>query len=1140
VEVAKRRDRSSIFIATVSTANLILYKEVFMCSQLIALTDSNYSRADALGVTLKLTRGSLKSALCLLVVLTFGFTISAVVSAQTSTGSITGIVSDPSGAVIPGVQVAVKNMATGNSFKVTTNRDGVFNVGSLPPGQYTLSASQSGFRPYVVSGINLDPGQVVNQNITLQVSSQTQTVSVSAQAIVVNTANGTTGGTITNEQIARIDVNGRNYQALASLIPGINNTSAGKQLSGLGLNNGIVISSNGLGTNKNLIMVDGSFNMNFGCECAGDANPEMDTISEVQVLTSDYSAKYGYTGGAQILVETKSGGSRFHGEANDFVRNDAFDARNFFTPKVPKLNQNIFGYDIGGPVYIPGKYNTQKNKTFFFWAQHWRLIANGLTLPAAVPTAAMRQGNFSGFTIKDPLTGQPFPNSQIPQSRMDPNALLLMNQIIPLPNNPLGGFNNFLNDNTDHVKQRQEVIRLDHNFSDRERVMARYIQEDVYDHNPQSTFSGSVLPTIGTELDTFNKNFYFQITSVPSPSAVNNIAFSFTQTIVNTTPFGAADIPPGYTGKLVFPAANNLNRVPNLTFAGGYTNAGVGGVDSTHDAPDRALTWTDDFSKVAGTHTLQAGIFVNRGMAGQLLNTTPQGQYLFTGQFTGNPIADFLLGKAATFTQGSNEPRGDLLYFQVEPYFEDDWKVTRRFTLNLGVRYSYQPPWYLKEATTSFVPRFYDPARAPEVTLNGVLVPTPNYDPMNGLKFSGDHSSEVPVGFSKTQGNLWEPRFGFAWDVFGDGKTAIRGGFGMTYYRTEDQVWGTLQNPPGVTFIDLINVPFSNPIAGEAAPVLPPNLSVTPYNAIPTRISSYSLGVQRQLGVNTLLSVYYAGNSVLNMDFTRDINQPLPVSGYQFDPRLNANTISANAIRPYLGYGSMTTRFTDGTANYNSLQVGLSRRYMRNLSFQAAYTYSKTLGKGNDIFGKAQNAYDLDAEYGTSKIDRTHILNVGYVYDLPFFQGRSGWAGRLLGGWGVSGITTYASGFALTPGMATSNAGLATRPNATGQALFPAGSHTVGEWFSSAAFAAPAPGFFGNAAIGSIRGPGLGTWDVALTKQTHLYQEKVNSELRLGIFNVFNHTNFSGVSTAFGAGNFGQVTSTLDPRIMELALRIWF
>lgn len=1080
------------------------------------------------------------SASRLLLVLCLGLAIPVASFSQTSTGSITGIVSDPSGAVVPAATVAARNVATANVYKTITNQDGVFDVASIPPGKYNLSVTRSGFRTFTLTGIDLDPGQTVNHNITLQVSSQTQTVSVTAHASVVNTANGATGGTITNEQITRIDVNGRNYQALAALIPGMNNVQAGSQLSGLGLNNSIVISSNGLATNKNLVMVDGSFNMNFGCECVGDVNPEMNTISEVQVISNNYSAKYGYGAGAQILVETKSGGSQFHGEADEFLRNDAFDARNFFTPTVPKLDQNIFGFTIGGPVYIPGKYNTNKDKTFFFWGQNWRLISSGLTLLGAVPTAAMRQGDFTGLTITDPTTGNPFPNSQIPQNRIDKNAVLVANQIIPLPNNPSGGFLNYLNDQTNPTSQRQEVIRLDHNFSDKFRVMARYIQEDVYNHAPYGVFSGAIFPTLGTELDTFNKNFYFPITTVLSPSSVNTLAFSFTQTIINATPFGATNRPSQLTSGLVFPDANILNRVPNLTFAGGYTTAGLGTTDSIHDAPDRALTWTDDYSKVIGRHTLQAGILVNRGMAGQLYPGLPQGQYFFSGQFTGNPIADMVIGDAASFTQDSNELRGDLLYFQVEPYFQDDWKVSRRLTLNLGIRYSYQPPWYLKEATTSFIPRLYDPSKAPQVTLNGVLIPTPNYDSMNGLAFSGDHGNNVPVGFSKTDKNTWEPRFGFAWDMFGNGKTALRGGFGITYYRTEDQVWSTLVNPPGVISANLLNVPFSDPTAGIASPLFPPSLAVTPYDVVPTRISSYSFGVQHQVGSNTLLTAYYAGNSVNHMDFTRDLNQPLPISGYQFDPRLNANTISANAIRPYLGYGSMSARFTDGTANYNSLQIGVSRRFTHNLSFQMAYTYSKTLGKGNDIFGEAQNAYDLAAEYGLSKTDRTHIFTAGYVYDFPFFSGRGGITGKALSGWGLSGMTYFDSGFPLTPGLATSTAGLATRPDASGQSLFPNGTRTVGEWFNPAAFVAPPPGFFGNAAPGSIRGPGLEDWDIALTKHTPLYQERVNSEFRLGVFNAFNHTNFSGVSTSFGAGNFGQVTSALDPRILEFAFRIWF
>jgi hypothetical protein len=309
---------------------------------------------------------------------------------------------------------------------------------------------------------------------------------------------------------------------------------------------------------------------------------------------------------------------------------------------------------------------------------------------------------------------------------------------------------------------------------------------------------------------------------------------------------------------------------------------------------------------------------------------------------------------------------------------------------------------------------------------------------------------------------------------------------------------------------------------------------------VSTRIASYSLTVQREIGFDTVLSVGYSGNSGIHYPFSRDLNQTLPTGGFDFDPRLNANTINVNAIRPYLGYGSISTILSDGTENYNSLQVGLVHRYSRNLSFQAAYTYGKILGRGKNVDANRQDAYNPRADYGIGKIDRTHIFNIGYVYDFPFFRGRTGVVGNALGGWGISGLTQLDSGFALTPTLATGNRGLAARPNATGQALFGSGTQIVTQWFNKAAFAPPPAGFFGNAANGTIRGPGLVDFDFSFTKHTRLYKERVNSEFRAEFYNIFNHTNLLGVSTAFGSGTYGRVTSALDPRIMEFGFKIIF
>jgi hypothetical protein len=1072
--------------------------------------------------------------------------VSYMCSAQTSAGSITGQVYDSSGAAVEAASVSITNLSTGRVTVLTTNGQGVYEAASLPAGTYTISVKRPGFSTMNVEGIKLDAGERINRNLTLQLGGVQQSVDVVANPTQVNTATGELSGTIESSQINRIEVNGRNYQAMLALIPGINNTSSGSQLSGLGLNNNFVVSSNGLATNKNVNMIDGSFNMNTGSEQGGGVNPELDTIREVRVLTNNYSARYGYSGGAQLLIETKSGERAFHGQAQEYLRNDAFDARNFFAPGVSSLKQNIFGFEIGGPVYIPHIYNSDRNKTFFFWGQNWRVIRQGLTLLGSTPTEEMRAGNFqaeamrTGKNLIDPLSGAPFVNNIIPQSRIDPNAATLMNFMMPLPNNPSGGFQNYLNQASEKQKQQQEVIRLDHNFNDKFRVLLRYIQEDVYDTRPANQFSSSPFATIGDELDTFGKNAYLQVVNTVNPTTVNTFGFSYSQTQVEGLPTGNFVRPSGVTIRDYFPTANSLNYVPDLSFSGGWSPVGVSSAITLRDAPNLAYTFTDDLSKVIATHTLSMGLFYNMAAASQNTFATIQSKYSFNGTYTNDPIADFLVGQASTYSQDSQIRRGNLRYTQVEPYFQDDWKVSRRLTLNLGLRYSYLPPWYLQQPVTSFSPSSFDPTKAPQVTSTGILIPTSNYNPQNGLIYAGERQQGITQGFSKLDENLWQPRFGFAWDIFGNGKTAVRGGYGVTYTRTQDQIFNHLGNPPFVQNASLFNAPFSNPAGGSANPLHPSALAITPLDAVPMRVNSFSLGVEQQLGRNAVLHVTYAGNRVSRTPWTHDINQVEPTGGYDFDPRLNSNAIAVNALRPYQGYAGISGTFTDGIGKYNSLQASFVRRYDNNLSFQAAYTYGKSLGRGNDYGGAAQNTYNLSPDYGPYAKDRTHMLNLGYVYDLPFFKKQATIIDKLLGGWGLSGLILVESGFPYTATMATGTQGLATRANATGQLLFPTGTRTINEWFDTSAFTAPAAGNFGNSGVGTIRGPGLFDWDFSMTKRTSLYKDRVNSEFRASFFNVLNHTNLAGISTALGAGNFGKVTSALDPRIMEFGFKLWF
>ena len=1109
--------------------------------------------------------------------------------AQVSSGAISGTAEDPAGAAIAGAAVTITNQGTGASKTLTTDGNGFYSAEGLSVGQYTIDISKPGFEESNTRDIQIDPGQRRSNNVILKVGNATSKVTVTANEQQVNTQTSESGGTITSKQMTNLMLNGRNFQTLAIAVPGVSSTSGADAQNGGGFEGGTTLIVNGQSTEYTTYTIDGVYNMNSGNLAGLNITPILDGISEVRVLKDNFSAKYGFAGSGQIITETKSGTDTFHGSAWDYLRNNAFDANNYYSTTTQAYHQNIFGYTLGGPLTIPHLYNTNRKRTFFFASNQWYVISEGTIQRGSVFPQAMRSGNFSasptlpssGVLTLDAhsqalLAAEGKTNcvtgpTTINPACFDPVAVGVLNAYVPLPNNVAGGFLNYINQGANTTSQLDYQYRIDHYINQNNQLTARVMYEPVKNGFPYDAWAGTPYSTYTDSYYQTGFNGLVRLTSTLTPNILNTLGVAETYDKPRIANTKGGTMPNGLVVTQAFPGADPYNRIPQVSISGGWTGSGVSTQPIT--ASDGEGTIADDVSWVKGNHVLQAGALYIFGIKRQDVFTYPQGNFTFTGVHTGDPAADYLLGLDATYSQSSSQKIGSFHYREGDAYVQDDWKVTPRLTLNLGVRWVYfSNDTASGDQVTSFDPADYNPADAPVVNVNGSLQINSLNQPvnssgqpanlLNGLIYAGKNG--VSSGFFTPVKTNFGPRVGFAYDVFGNGKTSVRGGYGIGYQRIPLEVVYSAfgQNPPYNNSANILNSLLSNGTAGAAAAPTTQTLSDVPLKFKPASIQSFSLTVEQQLVRNMVLSLAYAGSLGRNLEAlggAYDANFPLPVTtpsaagclapnqspsaSYQFDPCINTGVASRDYTRPYKGYSAMNDEYWHGSSNYNSFQSGVTYRAGAS-QFSVAYTYGKALatvggrgaGTGTSQGQAAQNMYDWNAEYGPPDYDFTNDLTGTWVYTIPYFKNASKHARLALADWSFAGLAVHQSGFAMSPGMATSTAGLATRPNQVGP------YHKVGslnEWFDTSTFAAPAYGFFGSASNGMIRGPAYTSVNVALYK-TFPIISRLAMQFRAEAFNVANHPNFEGVSTSLGSGNFGQVTSSRDPRILEFALKLLY
>jgi hypothetical protein len=1070
--------------------------------------------------------------------------------------------------VIPGAQVTLLNTATGVKRSVVTNASGYYTVPSVDVGVYDITVTARGFKSSAQQDLRVNVGAKLSVNFQMQVGSMTQTVAVKAAATHLQLDTAAVSNVITGPQIQAIAINGRNWDQLAQLTPGVN-TTVNSGYSGVGHLSVSGIGFNGMRGASNQWSVDGSNDLDPGSRGSLDVSPAINAISQFRVQTSNYSAAYGQAGGAGISAELKSGTNQFHGSAYEFIRNDALDSRPSlpYVAHAPILKLNDFGFTVGGPIV--------RRKLFFFYSSEWRRLRQASIFQAHTPVGAEWTGATSpavfNSALKDPA-GVPatcFPTpTTIDPSCFDPNVVALMGSgVFPAPQGtPTGnnGFNNYVEPVSNPTNYDQELFRIDYDINPKTRLMVHFIREK-YALIPTTTqWGGSDFPTISSTFNVPSKNIAVRLTRTISPTLLNEVDVDYTNDSDEGVPVGKYAIPSGYTTKTIF--GNNAdNRVPQLSFSQGYH-----GIDPNYwpySLTSPVYTVTDTLTQAHGSQNLSYGAMYQRGMKNQPNQCRTEGSFSFNGEFTGNAVADFLLGYPNNYSECSANITGQWRYNQIEAFGEDDWKATRRLSLNLGVRYYYIPHAYAANSgtidgvtnrVTYWQPNLWDPADAPTLDSKGNVSCTPTYslypktsacNMYDGLLYAGTSN---PAGIGKTMSKKYfadfGPRLGIAWLLPGIPNTDFRAGYGMSYYRVQgNDTYNVLGNPPLVANASYDNTPsapvklLDNPGGGTTPPVAPLGIFVQEINYKVPMYQSYSAGFQHMFGSGQLLSVMYVGSHGEHLRRGIDYNEPRPVNlngvSYDFNPCLNNDktvcTLPTNLARPYSGFGGITMQVTDGNSDYNSLQVNFQKQMTNNLRFQAAYTFGRDFTNAavanNACNFRRRSCWEQDNS-------NTHMLVVNYIYNLPFFRAQKGFAGEAFGGWRWSGITVLESGNPLTVTVTGSNDGLNEYPNVSSQPKYP---KTKAEWFSTSPFSYPDYGYYGNEHLNSFYGPHYMDWDMSFAK-TFRILERVHAQVQADFFNIFNIVNLDNPNTTFGNKTFGEITSSGNPRNIQAGLNLTF
>ena len=1078
------------------------------------------------------------------------FGMAGALRAQTATGQITGTVRDSSGAVLPQVKVTIRGQDTGSSRETVTSGSGDYSFTLLPVGSYSVSAEEKGFSTAKRNDIRLNVDQVQRVDLSLSVGSTSETITVEAPSVAVETETAGVGQVVNERQVTQLPLNGRNFLQLLFLSAGAVQTS-GEQGS-MRQGEGDAISINGARPTSNNYLLDGMVNTDTSLNTPAVVL-SVDAIQEFKEQTATYTAEYGFSAN-QINIISRGGTNDFHGALFEFDRNNAFDARSFFQAGIPPLRQNQFGFVATGPIYIPKLYNG-RNKTFFMANYEGTRRREGTDFFGVVPSPSELAGQFT-TTIIDPLTGKPFPNNVIPRDRYSRLAKLAVQKFYPAPNIDLqqGNFRvtTSLPNDVD-----QQTYRLDQNLGKFGTVFARGTTSSY-----TSSSTNSLNVPIGNNFFVENTtNWAVSHTITLSPTLVNQIRFGYLEATANQGGFPAdpADVTAlGLTG--IFSGLSPGQRVyPSVSLSRGAFS-GVGGSVNAYTASNQPM-WdvADSLTWVRGNHTIGVGAELrtwklNRDLADNFL-----GNFTFSGDFSGDPVADMLLGyysQAAVFQPGGSTTAGavgnprqfNLKYFA--PYVQDDWKVNSRLTLNLGLRWDFRT---VPLETNNHMGWLDESNKQGGLCIADTSLVT------RGL--TGDNSYYRYCGRRNPAGPSYmpfAPRVGFAYRPFGGDKTVIRGGYGIFWdsaelretdgsadiypYVSRGQYVQTIGQKAALQTTDSLFPPI---VQGVAVPAdntfIAVIISEHPRNPY---VQQWSLSIQRQLNSTTTLEVNYIGNKGTHLLERRNINQAYPLA----DPAIQTPVESR---RPYPNFVTYIDSDWSGNSSYNSANVTVQHR-SHSLALTGVYTWAKSIDEKSAAagIGSADTGWQGFVDNHNSRLDRglsdfnvDHRVVGSFVYDLPFGRGKRFLSSTpkivdvVLGNWQVNGIATFQRGFPY-PIFAADTGGLLdnfnNRANLVGNP-FNGFHRSIAEWFNTAAFTQPLAGVIGTAGRNILRAPGLNNWDLSLFKNFPI-TERVNLQLRLESFNAFNHAQWSTPDhNVADEDKFGQITGTNVPgRINQL------
>jgi hypothetical protein len=1082
------------------------------------------------------------------------------VRAQTSTvGNISGTVRDPQGASLPQAEVIIEGENTGFSRTVRADDNGFYSAPRLPVGKYTVTATVSGFKKTVRGGVDVHVNEDLVVDLDMTIGDVSETVTVQSDEQVVETRSGEISSLVSEKQVSQLPLNGRNFAQLVLTVPGVSPGTF--RTGGTGLDSSIDFSANGNGSAENLWTVDGVNNMDVGSNETLLVFPSIDSIEEFRVERNSFGVEFGQAQGAVVNVVTKGGGNTFHGAAWEFLRNDALNANDFLLNTAgqprPKLRYNNYGFNVSGPVVLPrfgegGKsvWNG-KNKLFFFWSEEWRQERRGTAQTGHVPTAQEKMGDFSGPLTSDqapidPLTGQPFPGNRIPADRLSPAGLALM-KLYPDPNNlqDLTG-TNWVGAQTSPTNTRQDLIRGDWNVNSNMNVMVRFINENWARGAPALEWGDDPFPQVDTDWAQPSKSFVVKLTNTISATAVNDFQFSRSGNDITSVPSGGseafiADV--NTTFPTVFPHPDGIAHPIIGWDPGSYTTLWTHGPwSNTEDL----MVWKDDFSKVVGSHTVKAGALFSSNKKeedGDIPNASvPE---IDMGDFqTGNFVGDVLLRGTLipSYVEFDHTERVKLRWHDIEFYLGDTWKMSKNVTLTYGLRWSrYGNAYAADDRITNFIPRLYD-----------------GQDPNSGLVQAGTRGFNRSLVETYNRG--FQPRIGIAWDITGDGKTALRLGAGRYLSRTNITKWLTLgANPPWTRAVVLNDLRTFDEI--------PPGLDLdqlaltsSTFNAInekmpPPESWQWNLTLSRQIWGSTVVEVSYVGNRGLHLWRTYNYNDIVPSARAAVaearandDPGLDD---LINASRRLPGLGDINMNEDTGNSSYHSLQVWANRRFTNRLAFSAAYTWSHAI---TDVplqafVSSTTDAFNFKADRGSADLDRRHMFIATVVYELPAFKRWGSLGSHVLGGWQLNLIATFLSGLPIDVQAGEDTVGLVGDPGerpdlVPGQPIYLTGADRV-QYLNPAAFAVPPLGRFGDLGRGVIRGPGSQNWDMSFNKNWQI-RERYGLQFRAEMFNIFNHPIFNSVDNILSSGTFGQLSrdpsasNYRTPREIQFGLKLNF